>query len=252
MATITFLGTAAAVPAIGHDNTYLAVEGEQFTLLIDCAGSPLQKLQLAGLDPAQVGYVLFTHRHPDHLYGFPSLVLGLWVLGCTTPLQVLGEAVSLRGAQTLLGAFRPEAEWPGFCPPQYREIDLRQESVALDLPDLLVTVAPTEHTVPSMAVKIMDKATGCTAVYSGDTVPCDALLRLARGADVLIHEAAGAEYGHSSATQAGALAQRAGVGKLYLIHYSALNGDLNALLVEARREFTGDVELARDFGTVEI
>ncbi len=196
--------------------------------------------------------MLLTHRHPDHIYGFPSLMLGLWLLGCQTPLQVLGEAEGLRGAQTLLGAFHPEQEWPGFCPPLYREIDLHQESVALDLPDLLVTVAPTAHPVPSMAVKIMDKATGCTAVYSSDTAPCDALLRLARGADVLIHEASGADYGHSSAAQAGLMAQRAGVGKLYLIHYPALDADLNTLLAEARREFTGEVELARDFGTVEF
>lgn len=250
MATLTFLGSAAAIPAIGHDNTYLAVEGDPSTLLIDCAGSPLQKLQLAGLDPAQLGYVLLTHRHPDHIYGFPSLMLGMWLVGCQIPLQVLGEAEGLRAAQTLLGTFHPEKEWPGFCPPLYHEIDLRQEGVALDLPDLLLTVAPTVHPVPSMAVKIMDKATGCTVVYSGDTAPCNALLRLARGADVLIHEAAGADYGHSSAGQAGSMARRAGVGKLYLIHYPVLNTDLNALLAEARREFTGQVELARDFGAV--
>jgi len=252
VATLTFLGSAAAVPGIGHDNTYLAVEGDTSVLLIDCAGSPLQKLQLAGLDPARLGYVLLTHRHPDHIYGFPSLMLGIWLLGCQTPLQVLGETGGLSSAQTLLSAFRPEREWSGFCPPLYREISLSQESVALDLPDLLVTVAPTKHLVPSMAVKIMDKATGCTVVYSGDTAPCDTLLRLARGTDVLVHEAAGTNYGHSSAAQAGSMAQRAGVGKLYLIHYPVLNGDLNALLAEARREFTGEVELARDFGTVEF
>jgi len=252
MATLTFLGSGAAVPAVGHDNTYLAVEGSCSTLLIDCGGSPLLKLQLAGLDPSQVGYLLLTHRHPDHIYGFPSLILGMWLLDCQTPLQVVGEAEGLHAVQTLLSAFHPEKEWPGFCPPHYREINLHDDTVALDLPDLLVTVAPTQHAVPSMAVKIMDKATGCTAVYSSDTKPCDALLRLARGADVLIHEAAGAEYGHSSAAQAGSVAQRAGAGKLYLIHYPVPNADLNALLAEARREFAGEVELARDFGTVEI
>lgn len=252
MATLTFLGSAAAVPAIGHDNTYLAVEGGQSLVLIDCAGSPLQKLQLAGLDPAQLGYLLLTHRHPDHIYGFPALVLGLWLLGCQTPLQVLGEPEGVCAAQTLLGAFHPDQEWPGFCPPQYRVINLRDETVALDLPDLLITVAPTLHLVPSMAVKVMDKATGGAIVYSGDTAPCEPLLRLARGVDVLIHEAAGPEHGHSSAAQAGALAQRAGVGQLYLIHYPVLGADLNALQAEARREFAGTVELARDFGTIEF
>jgi hypothetical protein len=42
------------------------------------------------------------------------------------------------------------------------------------------------------------------------------------------------------------------VGELYLIHYPALNTDLNALLDAARHEFAGPVELARDFGAIEF
>nr|MBC7244407.1 MBL fold metallo-hydrolase [Chloroflexota bacterium] len=252
MATLTFLGTGAAVPAIGHDNTYLALEGEQSTLLIDCAGSPLLKVQLAGIEPCQLQYVILTHRHPDHIYGLPVLVLGLWLLGCQTPLQVLGEAEGLRAAQALLNAFRPSEEWPGFCPPTYREVQLQNSSMVLDLPDLLITASPAAHVIPSLMIKVQNKASGRAIVYSGDTAPCENLVRLAYGADVLIHEASGEHAGHSSAAQAGQVAQRAGVKKLYLIHYPALTANLNALLAQARQEFTGEVELARDFGTCEF
>jgi ribonuclease Z len=103
-----------------------------------------------------------------------------------------------------------------------------------------------------MAVKIVTKSTGRVVVYSSDTSPCDGLARLARGADVLIHESAGEFSGHSSARQAGLAAARAGVGKLYLIHYPALDADLSALLAEAQKEFAGPVELARDFGSFDF
>jgi ribonuclease Z len=248
---LTFLGSSAAVPAVGHDNTYLAVEGEVSTVLIDCGGSPLQKLQLAGIDPAQLGYLILTHRHPDHIYGFPILMLGLWLLGQPHPLQVLAEPETLQTAQALLQLFRPD-EWPGFVWPAYRPVHLNDESVVLDLPDLLFTACPTEHTVPSMAVKVTDKSTGRTVVYSSDTTPCQSLMRLARGADTLIHEAAGQFGVHSTAAEAGQTAARAGVGELYLIHYPVLDADLSALLADAQKEFTGPVELARDFGSFDF
>lgn len=252
MATLTFLGSAAAVPTIGHDNTFLVVEGGASTLLIDCAGSPLLKLQLAGIEPTHLDYVALTHRHPDHIYGFPALVLGLWLLGCEKRIEVVGEAETLVGAQALLAPFHPEQEWPGFCPPLYREVTLQGETVLWDLPDLLITAAPTEHLVPSMAIKVLNKATAGTVVYSSDTSPCQELERLARGVDLLIHEASGAMPGHSSAAQAGQVAKRASVGKLYLIHYPVPQTDLNALVAEAQRQFGGQVELARDFGTLEF
>jgi ribonuclease Z len=251
VATLTFLGSSGAVPAIGHDNAYLALESEHSTLLIDCGGSPLLNLQLAGIDPTGLKYVIFTHRHPDHMYGFPMLALGLWLLGHGEPLQVMAEAEGLRTARSLLTLFRPE-EWPGFCPPLYREVALANESVVLDLPDLLITASPTEHIIPGIALKIVDKSSGRAAVYSSDTAPCESVVRLARGVDVLIHEASGEYLGHSSASQAGQVAQRAGAGQLYLIHYSALGANLNTLVDEAQREFAGPVELARDFGTVEL
>ena len=252
MATLTILGSAAAVPTIGHDNTYLVVEGDASTVLVDCGGSPLLKLQLAGIEPAHLGYLVLTHRHPDHLYGFPSLALGLWLLNQAEPLTVTGEPGAVEGARALLDVFEPEQKWPGFTPPLFRPVECHRETVLLDLPDLLITGAPTEHMVPSIALRLLNKVTGTAVVYSSDTGPSDALLRLARGAQFLIHEAAGDMEGHSSASQAGRAAQLAGVERLLLIHYPAHLHNLNELAAQARCEFGGPVELARDMGTLEF
>ena len=251
MAILTFLGSAGAVPAIGHDNTYMVVEGAASTLLIDCGGSPLQKLQLAGIGPRSVRYLVFTHRHPDHMYGFPVLMLGLWLLGQQAALRVVGDRESMVTARSLLELFRP-AEWPGFRRPEFQEVRLSGETELLDLPDVRVSACRTRHIVPSMALRLTDKATGGVVVYSADTAPCDAVVDLARGAKTLVHEASGDHEGHSTAAQAGAIAERAGVETLYLIHYPALEGQLKAMQVEAQKEFSGSVHMARDFGTIEF
>lgn len=86
---------------------------------------------------------------------------------------------------------------------------------------------------------------GIKIVYSGDTKPCRAVLELARGADLLIHECtfddnlserAETEY-HSTPSGAATLALKAGVKQLVLTHLSTRYKDDKTLLEQARRFF---------------
>ena len=74
------LGVAAALADAGHANSYLAVVGRDGYWLVDCADSPIGRLQRAGLDPLTVRGVIITHFHPDHVYGLPAYLLGLFLL----------------------------------------------------------------------------------------------------------------------------------------------------------------------------
>jgi ribonuclease Z len=76
--------------------------------------------------------------------------------------------------------------------------------------------------------------------------------RLANGADVLIHEAAGGLRGHSSAAQAGETARQAEVGALYLIHYPTGKYASGDPVAEAIERFPGPVHLAEDFMEIEF
>ena len=73
--------------------------------------------------------------------------------------------------------------------------------------------------IPTIGIRVECKKPGRVLAYSCDTEPCEQTVRLSEGADILIHEAGGASFGHSSAEQAGEIAAKAEVGKLYLIHY---------------------------------
>jgi len=110
-----------------------------------------------------------------------------------------------------------------------------------------VTTARTAHPVECYAVRLT--AGGRSLVYTGDTGPSDAVVELARGADVLLSEAAYAEGPdlppglHLTGRQAGEHAAAAGVGRLLITHVPSWV-DADAQLTAARQVF-GPSELVR-------
>jgi len=86
---------------------------------------------------------------------------------------------------------------------------------------------------------------GQVVTVLGDTVPCNGSVALARGSDVLVHEATyadaetalAARWMHSTARQAGEIAGRSGARHLVLTHFSARYPDLSVLLAEAQTVF---------------
>ncbi|RFS80070.1 ribonuclease Z [Leclercia adecarboxylata] len=95
----------------------------------------------------------------------------------------------------------------------------------------------------------------------GDTAPCENALALARGVDLLVHEATlesameekANSRGHSSTRQAAMLAREAQVKKLVITHVSSRYdaGGCAMLLTECRDLFA-DSELAEDFAVVRV
>ena len=245
MARLIILGSAAALPDARRDNTYLVLQGRESSILIDCAGSPLHKLQVVGVALDTLDSLIVTHHHPDHIYGVPALLLGLWLYGRQEPFHIFGPQRSMAAIASIMDSLEWQ-DWPCTMPVAFHEVEIRERCRVIESPEFEITTAPVEHLVPTLAVKVMSKETGRAIVYSSDTEPCEALARLAQGADVLIHESTGDYAGHSTPAQAGAMASRCGAGKLVLIHFTALDSELEGLRRAAEAEFDGPVDLAED------
>jgi len=99
MAKLTILGTAPALPDSLREYTYMVLQGKESVILIDCASSPLQRLAQAGVNPHDVDHLIITHHHPDHVYGVPVFLLGLWLAGRQRPLHIYGPSLEV-GAES--------------------------------------------------------------------------------------------------------------------------------------------------------
>lgn len=95
-----------------------------------------------------------------------------------------------------------------------------------------------------MPEEVVEEMPGRKIVYSGDTSKCENLVKNAENADLLIneatclHEMIEERKGHTSALQAGEIAEEASVKKLVLTHFSRrYRNNEEVLLEEAREKF---------------
>jgi len=256
MARLILLGSAAIIPDIDHDNTHMVLEGEECVVLIDCGSNPIARLHKVGIHYENLTDMILTHFHPDHVLGVPILLNNMWMLGRRRALRVYGIHHCLNRVEDMMKMFTWD-EWPDFFPVAFHKTLERPNHLLLENNDFRVTSWPVKHYIPTIGVRIENKRTGFVTAYTCDTAPNPNLAEMARDADLLIHEAAGADpAGHSSARQAGETATAAGAKKLVLIHYRVFGADgpveTSDLIPEAQEAYSGPVELAQDFMTFTV
>ncbi len=248
MTKLIFLGTGAAIPDATHENTHLALIGRERLVLIDCVGNPVLRMQnQLGIDlPQRLTDLVLTHFHPDHVSGTPSLIMSSWLMGRKQPLPIYGLRHTIERMEKMMELY-DWARWPDLYPVTFHAVDENELAPVLSCDEFRILASPVHHLLPTLGLRIEFPASGKVVAYSCDTAPCEITARLAHNAHVLIHEATGASEGHSSAAQAGQVAQEAGAGQLYLIHYPTGNHNHQKLVEQAQSCYAGPVHLAQDW-----
>ena len=251
MPKIIFLGTSNAIPDENHENTHMVLVGRQRTVLIDCVNSPILRLQKVGVDFNSLTDMILTHFHPDHVSGVPQLLMNMWLMGHRRPLNIYGLHYTLDRVEDLMG-FYGWSEWPNFFPVVFYRLSAGEMTPVLENEEFRIFSSPVQHFIPTIGLRMEFLESKKVVAYSCDTEPCDQVVRLAEGADLLIHEASGELPGHSSAAQAGRAARQAEAGGLYLIHYPTGQFTSPNLVEEARQQYEGPVTQAEDYMTVDL
>ena len=251
MAKLIILGSSNALSSKSNENTHMVLVGDKRIVMVDCVNNPIQRLGQADVDFMDLTDLVLTHFHPDHVSGVPLLLMDMWLRGRHRPLNIYGLHYTLDRMETLMKMYSWES-WPNFFPVSFHRIPTSENTCLLDCDEFTIKYSPVRHLIPTIGLRFEFKINKKVLVYSCDTEPCVEVIRLASGADVLIHEASGEAQGHSSAEQAGQIAAQAEVNRLYLIHYPTGEYANGNILSEARQHYQGTVDLATDFMVLEF
>ncbi len=243
--------------------------------VVDCGNGVARQLTLAGVPPETVRHIFLTHHHSDHNADYGNLMLLAWGAGLNTAVDAWGPPPLTRMTELFLelNAFdiQTRIKDEGRVPlaPLMRPHEITKTGVILEAGGLKVTAALVDHPpiVPAFAYRF--DTPDRSIVVSGDTARSDALITLAGGADVLVHEVLYLPAvdrlvasipnastlkkhlveSHTSAEDCGRVAQAAGVKTLVLSHFvpsddPQITDDMWA--DAARRHFKGEVIVGKD------
>ena len=197
-------GTASPLPHPTRAKACVAVFAAGRFWVVDTGSGSWNRLALLRVDGARIGAILLTHMHSDHIGDLGEFDLNTWGMGRPGPLRVFGPpgvervVAGFEEAYALDTGYRIAHHGPAFfseaagvleARPIAGPADGRGPEVFLDEDGLRITAFAVHHDPVKPAYGYRFDYGGRSVVVSGDTTKDSGLIEVARGADVLFHEA---------------------------------------------------------------
>lgn len=278
---LTILGSGTPEPYLRRASSGYLLDVGRDVVLFDCGGGVFDNLLRAGRRPTEITHLVFSHLHSDHMMDYARLVHAAWDEG-GAPIRVYGPAPIAAITDKLFGAdgvfaddlrsrteLLPSQEvWKarGGALPRPWPQPVVQEIAPGDVitgSDWQIATCSVPHAQPELTCMALAlHHDGRKFVYSGDAGLCEGLETLTTGADVLLHwcyrldgETAHPDMIDLTPTPAeiGAMAQRAGVGRLLLTHFRVhMDSHHGAALNALRSQFAGPCGIVEDLDSYTI
>ena len=274
---VILLGTGGGpriiVPGRAKPANLLIVNGVPY--VVDCGSGVSQQLTSAGIALNTLRHIFLTHHHSDHNLDFGNLIYNGWAAGLRTRVDAFGPPplMSMMQAYWELNRFDIETRIGDEGRPDLRKLvdvhEFDRPGIVMENADVRVTSALVPHPPIAQSYAFRFDTADRSVVISGDTAYSPGLIDLAKGADVLVHEAmhlGGLEVllkrvsnattlrehllaSHSTTEDAGRVAAAAGVKLLVLSHLVPSDDPFltdENWIEGARTHFRGKVIVARD------
>lgn len=219
---ITIVGSGDAFGSGGRFNTCFLVESGNATVAVDFGATSLVALKRLGRQPNEIDAIVLSHLHGDHFGGLPFLLLDCqFAARRTRPLTIVGPVGTAARLEAALEVFFPGASRNAWNFP-VSVVDLPCRT-AHEVSGWSLETREVVHPsgAPATAIRLHDGRR--LLAYSGDTAWTEALVDVARGADLFICECyafAGETPNHLSFATLEEHRSRLDAGAVMLTHMS--------------------------------
>jgi ribonuclease Z len=272
---LTLLGTGCPAVSTRRYGPANLVQHKDQSFLVDCGTGCSQRLLQANCSGAQLDALFITHMHSDHIIDLYQLIQSSWHQNRKSAPLIYGPKGLEAHVKGLMELWLEERELrilhekrlsTAALAPELFEIEAK---IPLKFKDLRIHGFSVNHKPIEHAFGYVFQSSNKKLVLSGDTRPCQEILRSSEGADVLVHEVfihgglkesgtrsqAGiqsVESYHTLSTEVGDIAAQAKVGCLVLNHFVPPQFDQMALLREVRKSFSGPIILGEDLLSIDV
>lgn len=243
--------------------------------VIDCGNGVSRQMVLAGINLRNLRHIFITHQHSDHNLEYGNLIYNAWASGFKGRIDSYGPPPLEKMTKLFfdmnvydINIRIPDEGRPPLSPMVFPH-EINQAGLVMQDENVKVTAALVNHppVVPAFAFRF--DTPGKSIVISGDTTPSDNLIKLSKGADILVHEVIHKQSlaklmaripnadrllehivaSHTTVEDVGKVAQEAGVKTLVLTHF--VPSDDPSVTDEmwrgpAKTNFDGEIIVGRD------
>jgi len=243
--------------------------------VVDCGGGVSRQMAFANLPLKSLRYIFITHHHSDHNLEYGSLMYNAWATGFKGRIDTYGPPPIEKITSLFLemNAYDINIRIPdeGRSPlkPMIFVHEFSKGRSVMENDQVKVTAALVNHPPVEPAFAYRFDTPDRSIVFSGDTTPCDNLIKLAKGADVLVHEVIHKPSlarllaripnadrllehivaSHTTHIDVGKVAKEAGVKTLVLTHFVPVDDPTltDEMWIEgARTQFDGKIIAGKD------
>ena len=295
---IIFLGTSSAVPTLERNHPSIALRAFAEVMLFDCGEGTQRQLIEAKISPMKITKIFISHFHGDHILGLGGLIQSLGFRGREKDLDIYGpkglhkiiNAISSFGyfqknynlniheiqdgtvietEDYVVECAKVEHNIPSYAysiREKKKPLFLREKAEELGIPPGPLygklhngEEVEFEGRIIKPEQVLGEAKKGKKISYSGDTKPCEAMIRLARDSDILIHESTyeaedyqrAVDNAHSTSVEAAEIAKEAEVKELVLTHISTRYTSDENIKSEAQKVFK-NTKVARDYMKIDL
>jgi ribonuclease Z len=277
---VVLLGTGNPNPDPRHSGCSVAIIVRETAYIVDFGPglvrkaaelSPVYGGSIEALRTENIKKAFLTHLHSDHTAGYPDLILTPWVIGRDEPLEVYGPEGIDRMTEHILEAYKDDIMYRVYGLEPANDQGWRVitheigEGIIYTDENVKVEAFLVKHGTWPNAYGFRFTTPDKVIVISGDTAPCENIVKFSRNADILIHEVyykkgfdtksdlwkAYHRQHHTSTYELGEIARTSRPGLMVLYHILFWGGTPEDLLTEIAERYDGKVVVGLDLDVFE-
>ena len=254
------------------------VSTKKTKILIDCGSGVTQRLHQLGVSSANINALFLTHLHSDHVVDLYQLIISSWHSYRIKPWKIYGPIGTKKFVKKIMDSWQDERN-------QRIKYELRSSTKALKtevieinssgtitINDIKVQYFEVDHKPVKYAFGFNFLHKGKKLTISGDTRPCENIMKYAQKSDLLLHEVYinhemkkikfskmrskqtlhNVKSYHTSSDEVGKIAKISKCKKLVLTHFVPTTFNENKLKKLIKKDYGKYPIIGKDLLTIKI